>query len=63
MDGLALLKILRATPKYEDTPVVVLTDSGDNAYEQQAVDKKASGFLTKPVSSQQLMGKISSFNF
>ncbi|MCP4419760.1 MAG: response regulator [Chloroflexi bacterium] len=52
MDGLALLKILRATPKYEDTSVVVLTGSGDNAYEQQAVDKKVNGFLTKPVSSQ-----------
>ncbi|MBP7960991.1 MAG: response regulator [Caldilineaceae bacterium] len=54
MDGLTLLKLLRADPLYKDIPIVMLTASGDDQHRLEATKVGADAFLTKPASSQEL---------
>lgn len=56
MDGFALLEAIRKHPKWQHIPVVMLTDSSE--WHQHLQEQGATGFLTKPVSSHQLMGKL-----
>lgn len=55
MDGLALLSHLRSTEPYQQLPVIVLTAIGQDEVREVAAQKGASGFLTKPTSSQELI--------
>ena len=59
MDGLALLSHLRATERFTDLPVIVLTAIGQGEVREVAKEKGASGFLTKPTSSQELIEAVS----
>lgn len=61
MDGLALLTRLRTQQKYESLPIIVLTAIGQEDLRQVAVQKGASGFLTKPTSSQELVAAVTHF--
>ena len=54
MDGLTLLKHLRADPLYKDIPIIMLTASGDDQHRLEATKVGANAFLTKPTSSQEL---------
>ena len=54
MDGLALLKYLRASDRYRDLPIIMLTASGMDKDRAMASVEGASGFLTKPFSSWEL---------
>jgi two-component system chemotaxis response regulator CheY len=56
MDGFTLLKSVRSQPSLHDIPIVLLTDSGE--WQPMEIVKLADAFLTKPVSSHQLMSKI-----
>jgi CheY-like chemotaxis protein len=54
MDGISLLKQLRADPIYRNLPIIMLTASGQD---QDRLDARAAGandFLTKPTSSTEL---------
>jgi two-component system chemotaxis response regulator CheY len=58
MDGMTLLQELRANPRYQNLPVIILTGS---AYAQDNTRAKAAGatcFLTKPVESEELIGMV-----
>jgi CheY-like chemotaxis protein len=54
MDGLTLLRHLRADERYRALPIIVLTASADDADRRMAQADGASTFLTKPVSSNEL---------
>ncbi len=54
MDGLTLLEQLRADPKFENLPIIVFTAISQNRVRQEAFQKGATTFLTKPVSSREL---------
>lgn len=56
MDGLTLMNTVRERPNLQHIPVVLLTDSGE--WQNDNRNQGADAFLTKPVSSHQLMGKI-----
>ncbi len=58
MDGLALLKHVRADPRLGSLPVVMLTASGEVADRQRATRSGASGFLNKPASASELLDLI-----
>ncbi|MGE4340409.1 MAG: response regulator [Pigmentiphaga sp.] len=49
MDGLGLLRALRASPAYADLPILVLTTETDDASKEAARDAGATGWLSKPV--------------
>ncbi len=54
MDGITLLKKLRADERFKDLPVIMLTASGQDNDRMIAETQGISDFLTKPVSSIQL---------
>lgn len=57
MDGWALLRTIRERTNLQHIPVVLLTDTGE--WQNDNRHQGADAFLTKPISSHQLMGKIS----
>ncbi len=58
MDGLTLLRLLRADPKYKTMPIIMLTASGDDQHRLEATQVGADAFLTKPASSQELTNTV-----
>ena len=61
MDGLALLSQLRGSQAYQKLPIIVLTAIGQEEVREVATQKGASGFLTKPTSSQELIEIVSKY--
>ncbi len=61
MDGLTLLKQLRADPKFENLPIIVFTAVSQNRVRQEAFQKGATTFLTKPVSSRELTRVVNKY--
>ncbi|MBU6494434.1 MAG: response regulator [Burkholderiales bacterium] len=55
MDGLALIRALRALPGYGSAPILVLTTEVDAAYKEAARAAGASGWLLKPVDPAMLI--------
>ncbi len=55
MDGLTLLEHLREDPAFKNLPVIVFTAVSQNRVRQEAFNKGATTFLTKPVSSAELI--------
>lgn len=58
MDGLTLLRALRADAKYKDLPIIMLTASGHDEDRITARSEGASDFLSKPASSMELMEAV-----
>ncbi|MCB0210147.1 MAG: response regulator [Anaerolineae bacterium] len=58
MDGIALVKQLRADKLYKTLPIIVLTASGQNQDHLTAIAAGANNVLTKPSSSQKLIDTI-----
>jgi two-component system chemotaxis response regulator CheY len=58
MDGLALIKELRALPGYRIVPMLILTT--ESAKDRKAIGKAngATGWLTKPFNDQQLLATV-----
>ncbi len=57
MDGLTMIKQLRANAEYAGVPILFLTTESDAGIKQQAKAAGATGWLTKPFDSEQL-GRI-----
>ncbi len=55
MDGLTLIKSLRALPAYARTPILVLTTEAGDAMKQQGKAAGATGWLVKPFDPQKLI--------
>ena len=58
MHGIDVLKFVRARPRYQPMPVVVLTTKGDESIQREAMAAGASLYLTKPFSSGELEAKV-----
>lgn len=58
MDGVTLLKHLRADERYRHIPVIMLTASGQEQDHQIARAEGANDFLTKPTSSQEFLETV-----
>jgi two-component system, chemotaxis family, chemotaxis protein CheY len=55
MDGLAMIRELRKAPSYTGIPILFLTTENDAAMKQQAKAAGATGWITKPFDSEQLV--------
>jgi two-component system chemotaxis response regulator CheY len=55
MDGLTLIKTLRATPQYKSTPMLMLTTESSDAMKAQGKSAGATGWLVKPFDPQKLL--------
>ncbi|WP_306605983.1 response regulator [Azonexus sp.] len=55
MDGLSLIKSLRALPQYAATPILMLTTESSDAMKTQGRAAGATGWLVKPFDPQKLI--------
>ncbi|WP_028451907.1 response regulator [Chitinilyticum aquatile] len=55
MDGLTLIRNLRALPQYEKTPILMLTTEAGDSMKQQGRAVGATGWLVKPFDPQKLL--------
>jgi two-component system chemotaxis response regulator CheY len=60
MDGITLVRALRAMPRYRHTPVLMLTTESD-AVKQQARNAGASGWIAKPFNPDILVSAVRKF--
>ncbi len=55
MNGLEMIRALRALPAFTGVPIVFLTTESDDAVKQQAKAAGATGWITKPFKPEQLL--------
>ena len=55
MDGLSLIKALRALPNYNSTPILMLTTESSDTMKSQGRAAGATGWLVKPFDPQKLL--------
>ncbi|MCB1906372.1 MAG: response regulator [Rhodocyclaceae bacterium] len=55
MDGISLIKSLRATPQYKSTPILMLTTESSDSMKTQGRAAGATGWLVKPFDPQKLI--------
>jgi putative two-component system response regulator len=60
MSGLELLSRIRATPRTEDVPVIILTGLAARELKRRALDLGAADLLSKPVEPEDLVARIRS---
>jgi two-component system chemotaxis response regulator CheY len=58
MDGLTLIKALRALPQYATVPIVMLTTESSDAMKAQGKAAGATGWMVKPFDPQKLLEVI-----
>nr|MBF0220737.1 response regulator [Desulfobulbaceae bacterium] len=58
MNGLQLLKAIRALPSYKETPFIMLTAEGTQSHIVEAAQAKVSQYIIKPFTHDSLEEKI-----
>lgn len=58
MDGIALIKELRALPNYKFTPLLMLTTESAAEKKQEGKTAGATGWMVKPFNPEQLLATI-----
>ncbi|HAH10723.1 MAG TPA: response regulator [Alphaproteobacteria bacterium] len=58
MDGVSLIKALRADPRYKTTPILMLTTESDPAKKSEGRDAGATGWLVKPFNPEKLVETV-----
>jgi two-component system chemotaxis response regulator CheY len=58
MDGLELVRRLRALPKFRATPILLLTTESDPEKKKQGKEAGATGWITKPFQPDQLVAAV-----
>jgi two-component system, chemotaxis family, chemotaxis protein CheY len=61
MDGIELIKKLRAMPDYKFTPIVMLTTESQESKKLEGKQAGASGWIVKPFSPEQLIDVVKRF--
>ena len=58
MDGLKLVKHLRADPRHADVPIVIVTTEGKPADRDRALALGANAYITKPLQAREVLDKV-----
>lgn len=58
LDGLKLVKRLRADDNYKDVPIVIITTEGAAEDRQRALALGANAYITKPIVAQQVISLV-----
>lgn len=58
MDGLELIRTLRADPMMESLPVLIITTDEDDIEKDEVLKVGANGYLTKPVTAENVVRSI-----
>jgi len=58
LDGFDLIRMIRAMPEYEDTPIIIITTEGTMDHVNKAISIGASDFIVKPFNPKELNDKV-----
>lgn len=58
MDGIELIRGLRALPSYKFIPIIMLTTESQATRKQEGKDAGATGWIVKPFKPEQLLGVV-----
>ena len=58
LDGLKLVKRLRADDAYKEVPIVIITTEGAEEDRQRALALGANAYITKPIQAQQVISLV-----
>jgi two-component system chemotaxis response regulator CheY len=58
MDGIELVKTLRADPAFSDMPILMVTTEEDDIEREKAFNAGTNGYLVKPVNAEVITQKI-----
>jgi two-component system chemotaxis response regulator CheY len=58
MDGIALIRALRAEPAYRHTPILMLTTESSPESKREGKEAGATGWIIKPFDPQQLIATM-----
>jgi two-component system chemotaxis response regulator CheY len=58
LDGIGLIRSVRANPAYKGIPIVMLTTESQDARKQEGKAAGATGWIVKPFSTQQLLAVV-----
>ncbi|MGX5736078.1 response regulator [Bosea thiooxidans] len=58
MNGMQMIKALRALPNFVGVPIVFLTTESDDSVKQEAKAAGATGWITKPFKPEQLLAVV-----
>ncbi len=58
MDGMEVVRALRATDTYQTVPIIMVTADNDRHLRLEAIEAGATDFLTKPVDPQELRMRV-----
>ena len=58
MDGIELVKTLRADPAWSDIPILMVTTEEDDIEREKAYNAGTNGYLVKPVNAEVITQKI-----
>jgi two-component system chemotaxis response regulator CheY len=58
MDGIALIRALRAEPAYRHTPILMLTTESDPERKREGKQAGATGWIVKPFDPKQLIATM-----
>ena len=61
IDGLQLIRRLRETKEYKNTPVIVITAHAFMRDERKAMDAGATAFLRKPIDNKLLLESLANY--
>jgi two-component system chemotaxis response regulator CheY len=61
MDGLDFIRQLRGMPKYEDTPIIMVTTESQSAKVQEGRSAGANGWIVKPIKPAQVLDVVRKF--
>ncbi len=59
LDGLKLVKRLRADESYKDVPIVIITTEGSDEDRKRALALGANAYITKPIQAPQVIRLVS----
>ena len=58
LDGLKLVKRLRADESYKDVPIVIISTEGSAEDRQRALSLGANAYITKPIQAHQVISLV-----
>lgn len=58
LDGLKLVKRLRADDAYKDVPIIIITTEGAEEDRQRALALGANAYITKPIQASQVIAMV-----
>lgn len=58
MDGLSLIKALRAQPAYSNTPILMLTTEADDTKKAAGREAGGTGWIVKPFNPEKLLAVV-----